>query len=33
LSGVLRDLKYCDVMAKTIMAGMIGFHRGVKVKP
>ena len=33
LSGVLRELKYCNVMAKTIMAGMIGFHRGVKVKP
>ncbi len=30
LSSVLRELKYRDVMAKTIMAGMIGFHRGVK---
>ena len=33
MSGLLRDLKYCDVMAKTIMAGMIGFHRGVKPQP
>lgn len=30
LSAMLREVGYRDVQAKTIMAGMIGFHRGVK---
>ncbi|MCX7170914.1 MAG: class I SAM-dependent methyltransferase, partial [Proteobacteria bacterium] len=30
LSQVLQELKFRDVSAKTIMAGMIGFHRAVK---
>lgn len=30
LSQVLRELKFRDVSAKTVMVGMIGFHRAVK---
>ena len=30
LSGMLRDVGYDDVRAKTILAGMIGFHRATK---
>jgi demethylmenaquinone methyltransferase/2-methoxy-6-polyprenyl-1,4-benzoquinol methylase len=30
MSGVLRELDFSDVTAKTIMLGMIGFHRAVK---
>ncbi|MCX7174398.1 MAG: class I SAM-dependent methyltransferase [Proteobacteria bacterium] len=30
MSSLLRELKFCDVSAKTIMVGMIGFHRAVK---
>lgn len=30
LSQVLQELKFRDVSAKTIMGGMIGFHRAVK---
>ena len=30
LSQVLQESKFRDVSAKTIMAGMIGFHRAVK---
>ena len=33
MSGVLRESEFCDVSAKTIMAGMIGFHRAVKPQP
>jgi demethylmenaquinone methyltransferase/2-methoxy-6-polyprenyl-1,4-benzoquinol methylase len=30
LSGILRELNFCDVKEKTLIVGMIGFHRGVK---
>jgi demethylmenaquinone methyltransferase/2-methoxy-6-polyprenyl-1,4-benzoquinol methylase len=30
LSEVLRELGYCDVAAKTVLAGMIGCHRAAK---
>lgn len=30
LSGMLRDVGYRDVSAKTVFAGMIGFHRATK---
>jgi demethylmenaquinone methyltransferase/2-methoxy-6-polyprenyl-1,4-benzoquinol methylase len=30
LSGMLRDVGYSDVGAKTLLAGMIGFHRATK---
>ena len=30
LSGMLRDVGYRDVAAKTLFAGMIGFHRATK---
>ncbi|MFA7268361.1 MAG: class I SAM-dependent methyltransferase [Sterolibacterium sp.] len=30
LTQVLQELKFRDVSAKTIMAGMIGFHRAIK---
>ena len=30
LSGMLQDIGYRDVRAKTILAGMIGFHRATK---
>jgi demethylmenaquinone methyltransferase / 2-methoxy-6-polyprenyl-1,4-benzoquinol methylase len=30
LSGVLRELGFRDVSSKTLLAGMIGFHRAVK---
>ncbi|TRZ69819.1 MAG: methyltransferase domain-containing protein [Rhodocyclaceae bacterium] len=33
MSSVLRDLRFSDVSAKTIMVGMIGFHRAVKPQP
>jgi len=33
MSGLLRELKFCNVSAKNIMAGMIGFHRAVKPQP
>ncbi|OGA39442.1 MAG: hypothetical protein A3G24_16390 [Betaproteobacteria bacterium RIFCSPLOWO2_12_FULL_62_13] len=33
LSIVLRDLGYREVAAKTLLAGMIGFHRGTKPLP
>lgn len=31
LSGMLQEIGYHDVRAKTILAGMIGFHRATKV--
>jgi len=33
LSGILRELNYCDVKEKTLIVGMIGFHRAVKPRP
>jgi demethylmenaquinone methyltransferase/2-methoxy-6-polyprenyl-1,4-benzoquinol methylase len=30
LSGMLRDVGYGNVAAKTVFAGMIGFHRATK---
>jgi demethylmenaquinone methyltransferase/2-methoxy-6-polyprenyl-1,4-benzoquinol methylase len=33
LSDVLRELGYCDVAAKTVFAGMLGFHRAAKPLP
>lgn len=33
LSEVLRQQGFCDVDAKTLLAGMIGFHRAVKPQP
>lgn len=33
LSEVLRQQGFCDVSAKTLLAGMIGFHRAVKPQP
>ena len=33
LSVVLREQEFCDVSSKTLLAGMIGFHRAVKPAP
>ena len=33
LSTVMRELRYCDVAAETLLAGMIGFHRATKALP
>ena len=33
LSQVLRELRYCDVTAKTVFSGMIGHHRAAKPLP
>ncbi|HKI64802.1 MAG TPA: class I SAM-dependent methyltransferase [Burkholderiales bacterium] len=33
LSVVLRELGYVDVTAKTVLYGMLGFHRAVKPRP
>jgi len=33
LSVVLRELRYADVTAKTVLYGMLGFHRAVKPGP
>ena len=33
LSLVLRELGYCDVVAKTLFSGMLGFHRAAKPQP
>lgn len=33
LSLVLRELGYCDVVAKTLFSGMLGFHRAAKPRP
>jgi demethylmenaquinone methyltransferase / 2-methoxy-6-polyprenyl-1,4-benzoquinol methylase len=33
MSAALRELRFADVTAKTIMCGMIGFHRATKPPP
>jgi demethylmenaquinone methyltransferase / 2-methoxy-6-polyprenyl-1,4-benzoquinol methylase len=33
LSDMLEDVGYCDVSARTVFGGMLGFHRAVKPQP
>lgn len=33
LTGVLQDLGFADVTSKTVLGGMVGFHRAVKPRP